>query len=58
MLQPTAHRLGDFRVAEEGGTELCAAVRLIAAGEAAGQHEDLAVIDGLDQDVYKRQVLP
>ena len=49
LLQQTAHRLGDLRVAEEGCNELCTAVRLVAAGEAAGQHDDLAVIDGLDQ---------
>ena len=49
LLQQTAHRLGDFRVAEEGGNELCAAVRLVAAGEAAGQHHDLALANGLDQ---------
>ena len=48
-MQQLADRLGDGGAAEEGGDELGAAVRLVAAGEAAGQHDDLAVIDGLDQ---------
>ena len=42
LLQQLAHRLGDGGAAEEGGDELGAAVRLVAAGEAAGQHDDLA----------------
>ena len=41
LLQQTAHCLGDRRAAEEGGDELGAAVRLVAAGEAAGQHLSL-----------------
>ena len=49
VLQQVADCLGDRRIAEEGGDELCAAVRLVAAGEAAGQHDDLALVDSLDQ---------
>ena len=49
VLQQVADCLSDRRIAEEGGDELCAAVRLVAAGEAAGQHDDLALVDGLDQ---------
>ena len=49
VLQQVADRLGDRRAAEEGGDELGAAVRLVAAGETAGQHHDLALANGLDQ---------
>ena len=49
LAQQAAHRLGDGGGAEEGGDELGAAVRLVAAGEAAGQHDDLGGVDGLHQ---------
>ena len=47
LLQQLVHRLGDGRVAEERGDELGAAVRLVAAGEAAGQEDHLAALDEL-----------
>ena len=47
--QQVAHGLGDLGGAEEGRDELRRTVGLVAAGEAAGQHDDLAVLDGLHQ---------
>ena len=49
VLQQVAHGLGDLGGAEERGDELRGSVGLVAAGEAAGQHDDLAVVDGLDE---------
>ena len=43
VLQQVAHGLGDGRRAEERGDELGGAVRLVAAGEAARDHDDLAL---------------
>ena len=49
VLQQVAHRFGDGRSAEERRDELGRAVGLVAAGEPAGDHDDLAVLDGLHQ---------
>ena len=44
------HRFGDLRVAEEGDDELGGTFRLVAAGEAAGDGDDLGLFNhSLDQ---------
>ena len=43
VLQQVHDRVGDLAVAEEGGDELAGAVGLVAAGEAAGDEDDLAL---------------
>ena len=47
LAQQFFHLLGDEGVAEEAGDELAAAVGLVAAGEAAGDHDNLALTNGL-----------
>ena len=47
LAQQIFHFLGNQGVAEEAGNELAAAVGFVAAGEAAGDHDDLAFPDGL-----------
>ena len=47
VFQQVRHCLGNAGVAEGGGNKLAGAFRLIAAGKAAGQHDDLAGPDGL-----------
>ena len=49
VLQQVTHGLGDGRRAEERGDELGGTVRLVAAGEAARNHHDLALVDLIDQ---------
>ena len=49
IVQQVAHGLGHGRGAEECGDELGGAVRLVATGEAARNHDDLALLDLLDQ---------
>ena len=46
VLEQVAHRFGHGRSAEERRDEFSGAVGFIAAGEAAGKHDDLAVLDG------------
>ncbi len=48
VVQQVAHGLSHGRGPEERGDELGGAVRLVAAGEAAGDHDDLALLDLLD----------
>ena len=47
LLKQRRDLLLDRSAAEEGRNELGAAVGLVAAGEAAGDHDDLAILDGL-----------
>ena len=49
VVQQVTHRFGDGRSAEERGDELGGAIRLVAAGEAARNHNDLALLDLLNQ---------
>ena len=51
VVQQVAHGLGHGRGAEERGDELGGAVRFVAAGEAARDHDDLALLDLLYQRV-------
>ena len=47
VLEEVHDRLGGLRAPEEGGDELAGAVGLVAAGEAAGEEENLASPKGL-----------
>ena len=62
-LQQVANRLGDLGCAEERGDELGGTVWLVAAGEAARDHDDLGLADAAGQltgglgDVLGREVV-
>ena len=49
VVQQVTHRFGNGRSAEERGDELGGTIRLVAAGEAARNHDDLALLDFLNQ---------
>ena len=46
-IEQVGDRLSDLRVAEGGGNKLAGALRLVAAGEAARDHDDLRLADRL-----------
>ena len=49
VVQQVTHRFGNGRSTEERGDELGGTIRLVAAGEAARNHDDLALLDFLNQ---------
>ena len=46
------YSIGDARVAEYAGDELGAAFGLVAGAEAAGNHDDLAIVDGFHIGIH------
>ena len=62
LIQQRVDRVHDARIAQRGRDELAGAVRLVACGEAARQHDDLRVLDAPDNrldgllDALGRQV--
>ena len=51
-LEQLHHALADGGVAEEGGDELAGAVRLVAAGETAGNKDDLRLLKALRERLH------
>ena len=63
IVEQTTHGIRDVGIAEERRDELGTAIRLVATGKTTGNHDDLAVVDLLDEglralcDRVRRQVV-